>query len=178
MKRLLLAGFLSVSGCTVVQGTGQTSDGNAIAGTMEITNTSVSARFSPAPGIGCHALGNLGPGDPPWNLPVTCSQGATGTAQFSPDYTAKTDTMRYRLNNGERGTIVFGGATAVATQPGVAVQTQAPVVDPQIGTAIGQIIACAAGACAPPPDPYRTRSRPREVECRTLGNTVRCRERY
>lgn len=158
----LLAVSLFASGCIgTVTGFGENSKGEPVSGNytaqaaFDEGKPNLDLKFVTGDGRACASLVHL-KGLGPWTFPTNCSGGVKGKVTMTPDRSAARDVADYRLSNGERGRLVFGGTTNGASQ------SAANDAAYMLGCAL------AGGGCAPPGSP-QPRPRPQrqseEVKC-------------
>lgn len=115
MKRLALCAAFAVAACAQpfsTGGAGQMADGHPIAGTLTVDqmNGNNSAQIS-SPG-GWQCTGNFGknpnPGSMIRTVPLTCTNGATGSLILTGNQMQNQVVGSFQLSNGSSGQVTFG----------------------------------------------------------------------
>lgn len=175
---LVLGGCVATT-TTNIAGTGETTKGLPVSGNyiQSIDPSGIKKldlTFVSADGLRCISSTSLTAGQAPWTFPTTCSDGTTGRVSLTPDYATARDTVIYTLSNGERGSILFGGSTAVQT-PNILPATSQPS-NPGLEAA-GYALGCAiSGGYCSPQDQQTVRVET-DFTCRETISGVRCRSR-
>lgn len=113
MKPLLLAlGATAIlSGCMTVtnSGAGNTSTGEPLSGTMEYNELGTAGKFQLADLKGRLCTGNVQfAGGDIDQFPITCNDGTSGNAISTINRFSSQQTVSYRLQTGETGSIALG----------------------------------------------------------------------